>query len=327
MAALATTAALSLLTACGAASTGEDPGAPSAVTVDNCGRDVTLDAPPQRIVSINQPATEMLLSLGLSDRMAGYGVSDHDFLPQLEDEASRTTALDAEFPGFEAMLDLEPDLVYATFAYTFTGEGVAPHEKFAEVGVATYQSPSECGGQEAAQSKALTLDDMYDEIGDVARLTGVEDRGEDLVAELRERADKVSVDLDAEDVSLGWWYAATKSPYMAGCCGAPALMTRAVGATNAFAENEQLWPETGWESILDADPTVLVLADLDRGGDGDSAEAKIDFLESDPVASQLTAVKEKRYIVLDGTTMDPSIRNVDGIEQLAQGLRKLGLVP
>lgn len=317
--------AAGLLAACGS-SPDDSPAADGAVTIDNCGRDVTVDGPPARAVAINQPATELLLSLGLQDRMAAYGVSDHDFLPDLQDRAEGVEALDAEFPGFEALLDLEPDFVYATFAYTFTPEGIAPHAKFDELGIATYQSPSECGGQDAAQSDALTLDDMYDEIGEIAELFGVEDRGDALVEELSARADEASVDLDAEDVTLGWWYAATKSPYMAGCCGAPGLMTRAVGATNAFEQNDQLWPETSWEAILDADPTVLVLADLDRGGDGDSAEAKIDFLESDPVARQLTAVKEKRYIVLDGTTMDPSVRNVDGIEKLAEGLRELGLV-
>jgi iron complex transport system substrate-binding protein len=323
-------AALALpIAACGA--TDPDPGATSSaagfpVTVENCGRDVEVDAPPGRIVSINQPATELLLSLGLADRMAGYGVSDHDFLPGLEAEAARTTALDAEFPGFEAMLSLEPDLVYATFSYAFTGEGVAPRSQFDEVGVPTYLSPSECGGETAPQDEPLTLDDLYAEIGDVARLTGTEERGDALVADLRQRARAVSVDLDADDVTLGWWYASTKSPFMAGCCGAPGLMTRAVGATNAFGDSDRLWPETSWEAILDADPTVLVLADLERGGDGDSAEAKIRFLESDPVARQLTAVKEQRYVVLGGTTMDPSIRNVDGIEQLADGLRELGVV-
>ncbi|MER2224708.1 MAG: ABC transporter substrate-binding protein, partial [Rhodococcus sp. (in: high G+C Gram-positive bacteria)] len=132
--------------------------------------------------------------------------------------------------------------------------------------------------------------------------------------------------LGAENVTLAWWYAATKTPYFAGCCGAPGIMTDAVGAKNAFDDNKQYWPEIGWESVLDRDPTVLVLADLDRGGDGDSAAAKIAFLESDPVASKLTAVKNKRYIILEGTTMDPSIRNVGGIEQLSDGLRRLGVV-
>lgn len=120
-------------------------------------------------------------------------------------------------------------------------------------------------------------------------------------------------------MTLAWWYAATKTPYFAGCCGAPGIMTDAVGAKNAFDDNKQYWPEIGWESVLDRDPTVLVLADLDRGGDGDSAADKIAFLESDPVASKLTAVKNKRYIILEGTTMDPSIRNVGGIEQLSDG--------
>lgn len=93
------------------------------------------------------------------------------------------------------------------------------------------------------------------------------------------------------------------------------------GATNAFADNRQLWPEISWESILDRDPDVLVLADLTRGDDGDSAEAKIRFLESDPVARRLTAVRERRWIVLPGSAMDPSLRNVDAVEALAAGLR------
>jgi iron complex transport system substrate-binding protein len=55
------------------------------------------------------------------------------------------------------------------------------------------------------------------------------------------------------------------------------------------------------------------------------AEEKITFLESDPVASRLTAVQNKRYLILEGSTMDPSIRNIGGIEQLAAGLRELGV--
>ncbi|WP_375000739.1 ABC transporter substrate-binding protein [Aeromicrobium sp. CTD01-1L150] len=313
-----------VLTACGGPT--DDEADAAAASVENCDRDVTIDAPIERAVAINQPATEMLLSLDLQDRMVAYGVSDEGFMAHLQDAADEVDALDDEFASLESVLDLEPDLIYATFAYTFTPEGIANREAFEDVGVATYQSPSECGGQDAEQTDELTLDDMYDEIGDIATLFGVQERGEVLVEELSSRAEEVSQDLGVQDVELAWWYASTKAPFMAGCCGAPGLMTRAVGATNAFEAERQLWPEIGWESIVDADPDVLVLADLDRGDDGDSAQAKIDFLESDPAAREMTAVKEKRFIVLDGTTMDPSVRNVDGIEQLAEGLRDLGFV-
>ncbi len=326
---LAGLGALGVLAACGstADTSGDDSTAEGyPITVENCDREVTIDAPIERAVVINQPATELVLSLGLADRIESVGVSDTQVIDGVKEDFEKVGKFDEEFPALERVLDLEPDFVYSTFAYTFTSEGIGDQERFDELGVPTYQSPSECGGQDAEQTTELSLDDMYEEIGDIAELFDVQDAGDDLVAELRERADAATEDLGAEDVSLAWWYSSTRAPYMAGCCGAPALMTRAVGATNAFEDQRQLWPEIGWESILDRDPDVLVLADLERGDDGDSAEAKIEFLESDPVASQLTAVKERRYIVLGGTTMDPSIRNVDGIEQLAEGLRELGLV-
>ena len=312
-----------LLAACGSGSSASSaPG----ISVKNCDTTVTVGKPIERAVAINQPAVEMLLSLGLADRMVGVGLSDNQVLPELKAPLAGVPAFDKEFPSFETVLDKDPDFVYATFDYTFTSEGIADREKFTQLGIPTYQSPSECGGQDAEQQDVLTLDDLYSEIGDVSELFGVPDRGAQLVQSLKTRAAQATTDLGAENVTLAWWYAGTRTPYIAGCCGAPGIMTRAIGAKNAFEDSRQLWPETGWESILDRDPTVLVLADLERGGDGDSAADKIRFLESDPVASRLTAVKKRRYIILTGTTMDPSVRNVMGIEQLAKGLKSLEVV-
>jgi iron complex transport system substrate-binding protein len=86
------------------------------------------------------------------------------------------------------------------------------------------------------------------------------------------------------------------------------------------------WPTVSWERVTSANPTVLVLADMTRRRyPADSAEAKKDFLETDPVASQLDAVKNKRLIVIDAQDMDPGIRTIDGIEQVAKGLKSFGL--
>ncbi len=311
---------------CGTSTDSDDPvDTVDARGVINCGITVSPSGPIERAVAVNQPAVELLLSLGLTDRLSGIALGDDRLLPELEPAASEVYAFDTEFPSFESVLDREPDFVYTTFDYTFTDEGIADRDRFTEMGISTYQSPSECTGQDAVQDSELTLDDLYSEILDVSTLFGVRERGDDLVGDLRGRAETAAGSIDASEVRLAWWYAGTASPYIAGCCGAPGIMTREVGAQNAFGDSRQLWPEVGWESILDRDPTVLVLADLTRGSDGDSAEEKISFLESDPVASRLTAVQNKRYIILEGTTMDPSIRNIGGIEQLATGLRELGV--
>ncbi|MEK1925604.1 MAG: ABC transporter substrate-binding protein, partial [Rhizobium giardinii] len=52
---------------------------------------------------------------------------------------------------------------------------------------------------------------------------------------------------------------------------------------------------------------------------------KIDFLQKDPVTSQLDAVRNKRFIQMDAQSMNPTIRTIDGIETLAQGIKAFGL--
>lgn len=331
---LALVAALAGLAGCGGDDPAETTAAASAgttttrgpIVVENCDREVRLDTPPQRAVALSQPATEILLALGLRDRIAGATAAEADLLPAQRAAFAAVPHLPRESVSFERVLDAEPDFAYSTFAMSFTDEGVAPRERFEQLGIPSYVSPSECTAQQSAQPKALTIDDVYGEILDVARIFDVGDRGQQVVADLKQRMRRAADGLRAEDVSLLWWYAEPKTPYVAGCCGAPGIMTKAVGATNANEGNRALWPELGWEAILAMDPTVLVLADLDRSDEGAAADEKIALLEKHPVAKRLEAVRRKRYIVLEGVEMDPGVRNVDGIEQLAAGLRKLQLV-
>ena len=320
------------LTACGsssksAADTPSSAPAASAgpIAVKNCDATVKLDKPATRAVAISQPAIELLLTLGQAEHMVGAAGWNAPVPAELASENAKVPQWGQDFPSLEKVLQADPDFVYTTFAYGFTSEGTGPRAKFADLGVATYLSPSECTGQEATQTKAYAFEDLYSEIRDVSQVFGVSDRGDQLVTQLKGRLSTATGGLDAKGVTLAWWYASTKTPYIAGCCGAPGMITKELGATNAFESNKQLWPETSWEAIVDRNPDVLVLADLTRGDDGDSAEAKIKFLESNPATRTMSAVQNKRYIIVDASNMDPSIENVRAVETIANGLRKLGV--
>ncbi|MFF0511419.1 ABC transporter substrate-binding protein [Streptomyces sp. NPDC004250] len=309
-----------------------DPAAGYPRTVRDCGREVEVAAPPQRAVSLNQGTTEILLSLGLADRMAGTATWTDPVMKGLEKANEGVPRLADDMPSFETVLDAEPDFVAASFASTLGTGGVATPEQFGELGVPAYLSPSDCVGKDnsgdgdGVRSEPFTMDTVYREVRDLARLFDVEERGEKLVADLKARVTKATSGVDASDVTLMYWFANSTSPYMGGCCGAPGVMTRAVGAKNAMDDTHDEWPQVGWETVADRDPDVLVLGDLTRRSQtAETAAKKIEFLESDPVTRNMTAVREKRYVLLSGQAMNPTIRTVEGVEQVAAALREYGL--
>ncbi|MEI5100166.1 ABC transporter substrate-binding protein [Streptomyces sp. PmtG] len=328
-------ATLALVTACGGPAGDRDEGAKAdgyPVTLTACGEKVTVKAPPQRAVSLDQGSSEILLSLGLADRMAGTGTWTDPVRPGLRKANAKVERLADRYPSLEKVLSKEPDFVSASFLYTVGKGGVADRAKFTGLGVPVYVSPTDCagkdnsGGGDGKRVKTLTMDTVYGEIRDLARIFDVERRGERLVADLKARTAKASRTVTASKASVAYWFSDSKAPYIAGCCGAPGVITRALGVRNAFADTRAEWPQINWETVADRDPDVLVIGDLTRKAQSaESAREKIKFLESNPVTKNLTAVKKKRYVLLSGQALNPTIRTVDGVEQVAAALRKFGL--
>nr|WP_233522046.1 ABC transporter substrate-binding protein [Streptomyces triticagri] len=327
-----------LLTGCGRDDDGGDGRAGGSapdgfpVTLDNCGEKVTVETPPQRAVALDQGAAEIMLSLGLADRMAGTGTWTDPVMKGLEKENAKVERLADQYPSAEKVLDTEPDFVAASFSATLSKGGVAPRGQFSDLGVPSYLSPSDCVGKDnsgdgdGSRTKTLTMKPVYEEVRELARVFGVPARGEKLVDELRSRVDKATEGLDASGVGLLYWFANSDAPYMAGCCGAPGVMTRELGAENVFDDTRDEWPQINWETVAERDPDVLVIGDLTRKSQtAESAERKIAFLESHPVTEKLTAVRKKRYVLLSGQAMNPTIRTVEGVEQVAAKLREFGL--
>lgn len=329
-------AGLVLLTACGGgagdstAKPGRAEGYP--VTLKNCGRTVTVDAAPRRAVSVDQGSTEILLSLGLAGRMAATATWTDPVMKGLEKANAEVPRIADDRPSSEKVLDREPDFVSASFESTLAKGGVAPREQFESLGVPTYVSPADCtgkensGGGDGARTAPLTMDTVYGEVRDLARVFGVPERGDALVAQLRERVKKATEGIDASGTTLLYWFSDSKAPYLAGCCGAPGIITEELGAKNVFDDTHEEWPQISWETVADRNPDVLVIGDLTRKAQtAESAAKKIEFLESNPATKNMDAVRHKRYVLLSGQAMNPSIRTVEGVERVAAGLRRFGL--
>jgi iron complex transport system substrate-binding protein len=301
------------------------------LTLTNCGREITVEAPPERAVSLNQSSTEILLSLGLADRMAGTAVWTDPVLDPLAEDNERVRRLADNWPSYERVLEAEPDFVTASFISTLGEGGVTTPENLEKLGIGSYLSPAECvkdneGDDDGTRHEALEVETIFQEITDLARIFDVPDRGEALVADLSQRVEAARAEAPEREVSAMYWFANSESPYLAGCCGAPGIIGRTLGIENVFDDTTDEWPQINWETVAERNPDVIVLGDLTRKNQtAETARAKIDYLKSNPVTARMDAVRNDRFVTVSGAELNPSIRTVYAVENVAEQLAELGL--
>ncbi|MFD1627117.1 ABC transporter substrate-binding protein [Azospirillum griseum] len=302
------------------------------LTVTNCGQPLTFAQAPKRAVSIGQSSTEILLSLGLADRLVGTAVWFGPVLKPFEAVNAKIKRLADNDPSFEAVVGQAPDLVTAQYEWHIGPNGsVGKREQFAALGVPAYVSPADCvekdnsGSGDGVRKRLFTMDLIYQEIRELAQIFDVADRGEELITTLRAReaAAIKAVAGKGKDRAVVFWFSSKDvkgDAFVAGRNGAPAYILSALGARNVIDTNEE-WPLVGWEGIAAANPAVIVIATMDRRRfPADDVEVKRAFLASDPVASRLEAVRHNRVVLMNAQSMNPSIRTIDGLEALAAGL-------
>ena len=77
------------------------------LTIDNCGTEVTLDAAPERVVTIKSTSTEMMLALGLGDRIVGTACQDGPVPEQWAADAAGIPSLAQTAPAVSEAASVE----------------------------------------------------------------------------------------------------------------------------------------------------------------------------------------------------------------------------
>ncbi|WFS04070.1 ABC transporter substrate-binding protein [Rhizobium tumorigenes] len=308
------------------------------LSITNCGQQETFTKPPSKIVSIGQGMTEVLLSLGLADKIVGTAVWVGPVLPQYAEANSKIKRLADNDPSFESVVGRQPDLVAAEFEWHVGPQGsVGKREQFSDLGINTYISPADCvakvnaDGGDGVRKQMFSMDLVYQEIAQLSEVFDIKDRGDALIADLRKREATAVASVEgaaAKHLPIVFWFSSKEvrgDAFIAGKNGAPAYMMKALDARNVVTTEEE-WPLVGWETISQANPAVVVIATMDRRRyAADDPKVKLDFLQNDPVTSEMDAVRNKRFVMMDAQSMNPTIRTIDGIEVLANGIRSFGL--
>lgn len=275
------------------------PAFPLTVT-DAKGTSVTFPGPPQRIVSMSPPITEILFALGLGDRVVGV-TRFCKFPPQAAAKEKIGGIID---PSQEKIVALAPDVVFAT-----VGNPMPVIEALRKAGIrvfgvdpTSYEEVCEtiitlgriCGAHEAAQQVVKTM--------------------RDTAAQVKVAVDKLPADKRPTALLVVW----LDPLFVAGPGTFGDDILRLAGATNAAGQTRHPWKEFSLEMAVAANPQVLVIAVDHQPGDADTRRTLAE-LRKHPSWRQVSAVKQGRIILVHSDTI------LQTGPRLAQGLRELAV--
>ncbi len=287
----------------------------SQTTVQSCDRSVFFDAPPKRAISNDVNLTEMMLVLGLADRMVGYtGISGWKTLDEeMREGVEELPELSSLYPSKEVIVGADADFFFAGWNYGMRVGGQVTPDTLAPFGITVDELTESCA-HVMATNKA-SIDDMYIDLLNLGRIFGVEDRASDLVDGYRANLEAFADTLETgEPLRVFVYDSGEDAPFTAGRYAMPTALIEAAGGTNIMDDFEKSWATVTWEEVVERNPEVIVIVNY-----GDvTAEQKREFMMSNPAFANLDAVKNDRFVTLEYVEATPGPRNIRAIKTLAQ---------
>jgi len=278
------------------------PAAFPVTLIDDAGRELTLDAEPQRIVSLAPSNTEIVCALGACDRLVGVTDFD-DHPPEVADVDKVVISASVDV---ELVVEAEPDLVIAA------GNELTPTsviEQLDDLGLSVLVLYPE------------TLEEVY---GDIELVGAVLDRaGEatELVSGMAERVDDVVAALDGAERPLTLYevFHAEGTTYTAGEGSFLASLLELAGATPLTGDAQGV---IGAEDLVAADPELILLGTASYDPSLADPDAALDTLRARTGWADLAAVRDGAVVPYldDIVTTRPGPRIVDGLEALARAI-------
>jgi iron complex transport system substrate-binding protein len=281
-------------------------GAFTPLSFDNYGRIVTVRARPERVLALGPNCAETLAALGLADYIVGTSLRNHSRgpLPEYAEVFKKIPELNHSSATREAVISSGADFIYG-IDWEFGSDGLDVDE-LAGYGITVYM--------DAAQ----TLEQTYQEISDMGAIFGVEDRAAAFIADQKARIAAVQQKIAGKAPVKVLVYDSGNDGVFT-CSGAnfETLLINDAGGKNVFDDlNEKAWITVSYEEVLKRAPDFIIIHDYDSP----SVEAKIAEIRANDTLSQLEAVKNSRFVIIELESVLPGDRLAYTIEKLARGL-------
>ncbi len=264
--------------------------------------EVTLTAPPQRIISIAPGITETIFAIGEQERLVGVS----DFCDYPPEAAEKEKVGNISTPSVEKMLSLQPDLVLVV-----RGVGMDAIDSLRHAGI------------NVIAHDPRNLAQVIEMVRQIGRALGADEAASRLADEMTSRRDEVERQARARVEQAGrprvLLVISTEPVFVAGPGSFAHDLIELAGGQNVVGEGGEKvnrpWPQYSLEKVIELDPDLIITA---MGGHTQAEGDLLKQMKRKPGWRDLSAVKQGRVYNLDpDILLRVGPRLLDGLEAMA----------
>lgn len=286
---LSTIMSLALLVGCGNKTT---------TMKDRAGNEFTVPKKLEKIISTAPSNTEVLMALGLGDKL----VAIDSYSADIEGINKDLTKIDFRNPDAEAIIALEPDLIIASGHNAEGSED--PFAVIKEAGIPVVYIPS-----------AESIDGIYADINFISEVTGKKSEGKKIVDKLKSQVEDVKKigESITDKKKVYFEIGSTPSLYSFGKNTFLNEILEIVGAESIFA-NEESWIAPSEEAVISANPDVIITNET-------YIDKATEVIAKRPGWDTINAVKNKEVFLVDNNTSSRGSQNIiKAIREIAKAV-------
>ena len=280
-----------------AASTLLGCGDKATVMKDREGNEFTLPKEVNTIISTAPSNTEVLVELGLSDKLVAIDKYSSD----VEGVSEDLPQIDFRNPDAETLVGLDPDIIIASGHNKSGSED--PFAAVKEAGIQVVYIPS-----------STSIEGVYEDIEFIADITGTEKEGKKLIENLKEDINSIKKigDTITDKKKVYFEIGSSSGLYSFGANTFLNEMIELIGATNILS-NEDSWISPSPESVVEANPDVILT--------NEPTEGIIETIKARDGWADVTAIKNNAVYSIDkNASSRPSQNIIKALKEMAKAV-------
>lgn len=280
------------------------------------GKDIEMyyDKPVEKAISMSQATTEMLLALGLSDKMVGTAFLEEPIYDSVKDEYEKVKVISDKWPSYETFMAESPD--FATgWPVAFSKRGIEAEK--------IYNNKINIFIPESMKTTDATLDTFFNDMLMFGDIFGVKEKAEKFVNDQKEKLEKVKDELKDEKEKTVFIFDVSDDKPFTVFEGYTTNILKLINAKNVMSGQgiDKTWEATSYEAIVKADPDYIIIVEYEGNRNDSDFDAKVKLLKENDACKNLKAVKEDKILKVKLSEITPGIRTVDALVRIAEQMR------